>query len=182
MRCPRRVDSSSSIAHLVIFDIQWDRSLKFHAKNSTYIYIYIYIHIYIYDPLDNRYGFLVQPKIDCNTFHNFFLMFEKKCFLNFSKVGRPVIGWRNGKSCCDLWIEGGRGFIGVPTSVLYTIEGTAYLCPNSSKTMLVEASQAEKIISYLALMADLLDMKCRLSLWKSNRVEHIYIGTPHSKR
>ena len=61
--------------------------------------IHIYIYIYIYDALDNRYGFSisVQPEVDCTTFQFFFMKCLKKTsFLRFSKVGRSVIGWRNG--------------------------------------------------------------------------------------
>ena len=49
MRTRQRIDSSSIIAYPVNFDY-FRRSLKYDAKNSTYIYIY--------HPLDNRYGFL----------------------------------------------------------------------------------------------------------------------------
>ena len=56
------------------------------------------LDIYIYDALDNRYGFSmsVQPEIDLHHFSvSFHELFEKKV-LRFSKVGRSVIGWRNG--------------------------------------------------------------------------------------
>ena len=41
---------------------------------------------------------IVQPGIDCTTFHRFFSwnVWKKKCFFKFSKVGRSVIGWRSG--------------------------------------------------------------------------------------
>ena len=44
----------SIIAHPINFDIQRERSLKWHAKNSTYIYVYRY------HALDNRYGFTIS--------------------------------------------------------------------------------------------------------------------------
>ena len=58
LRSRRRIDSSSIIAHPVTFDIQWERSLKYDHKNSTYNYIYTYIS-------PSRYGFSisVEPEI-----------------------------------------------------------------------------------------------------------------------
>ena len=86
----RRIDSSSIIAHPLNSDLHtWERSLKCHAKNPTYIYI-------IYDALDNRYGFSisVQHGIDCTIFHSFFSWkVWKKKFLNFQKLaGLGLVG------------------------------------------------------------------------------------------
>ena len=86
VRGRRRIDSSSIIAHPVNFE----RSLKCDAKNSTYIWYNIYI-----PPLDNRYGFCISVQPDCATFHIFFV-WKKRCFLKFSKVDRSAIGWRSG--------------------------------------------------------------------------------------
>ena len=69
VRSHRRIGSFSIIAHPVNSDLHtWERSLKCHAQNSTYIYTYIY------DALDNQCGFSisVQTGIDCTTFHCFF--------------------------------------------------------------------------------------------------------------
>ena len=106
VRSRRRIDISSVIAHPVNSNLHtWERSLKFYAKNSTYIYICIYIYVYIYkylcvcDALDNRCGFLYQfnmgliASLFIVSFHE---KFEKNVFLKFSQVGRSVIGWRSG--------------------------------------------------------------------------------------
>ena len=53
--------------------IQWERSLKCDAKNSTYIYYLISIHIYIdryryrYHPLDKRYGFSISVQSEITS-------------------------------------------------------------------------------------------------------------------
>ena len=92
VRSRRRIDSSSIIAHPLNTDLHtWERSLKCHAPNPTYIYIYIY------DALDNRYGFSmsVQHGIDCTIFHSFFSwqVWKKKVFLNFQKLaGLGLVG------------------------------------------------------------------------------------------
>ena len=68
VRSRRRIDSSSIIAHPLNSDLHtWERSLKCHAKNPTYISC-------IYDALDNRYGFSISVRhgIDSTIFHSFF--------------------------------------------------------------------------------------------------------------
>ena len=83
VRSHRRIDSSSVIAHPLNSDLHtWERSLKCHAKNPTYIY-YIYMTLLIID-MDFLYQFnmgLIAPFFTV-SFHE---KFEKKCFSPFQR-------------------------------------------------------------------------------------------------
>ena len=94
VRSRRRIDSSSITAHPVNSDLHtWERSLKCYAKNSTYIYICIYI----WRSSLSIWIFYISSTWDwLHHFSQFlFMKIWRKCFLNFSKVGRSVIGWRS---------------------------------------------------------------------------------------
>ena len=83
VRSRRRIDSSSIIAHPLNSDLHtWERSLKCHAKNLTYIY-YIYMTLLIID-MDFLYQFnmgLIAP------FFSFFSwkVWKKKMFFKIFK-------------------------------------------------------------------------------------------------
>ena len=91
VRSRRRIDSSSIIAHPLNSDLHtWERSLKCHAKNPTYIY-YIYMTLLIID-MDFLYQFnmgLIAPFFTV-SFHE---KFEKKSLNFFQKLaGLGLVG------------------------------------------------------------------------------------------
>ena len=75
VRSRRRFDSSSIIAHPVHFDIQQERSLKYDAKNSTFIYMCIDINLSAIDI-----GFLYQFNLRLHQFSFYFNVKEKTFF------------------------------------------------------------------------------------------------------
>ena len=92
VRSRRRFDSSSIIAHPVNSDLHTRAEIVKMLCQELDIYIYIYIVLLIID-VDFLYQFnlgLIAP-LFIVSFHE---KFEKKrCFLKFSKVGRPVCDW-----------------------------------------------------------------------------------------
>ena len=92
VRSRRRIDSSSIIAHPVNFE----RSLKCDAKNSTYIYI---------RPLDNRYRFSISVQLKLIAPLFTFLFEKENVFLQFSKLTGL---WLVGVVVNDVWIYGSK--------------------------------------------------------------------------
>ena len=91
----RRIDSSSVIAHLVNFDIQWERSLKMwcqvcDAKNSTYICIYITLSIIDMD-------ILYQFNLRLHHFSQFLFNVKQEIAENYEKYirARDPFPWRS---------------------------------------------------------------------------------------